>query len=204
MINLKTDIQNTFKYFEGSPVLRENDREYVLEGKLHCCVAGYEELYDIFNVAIAVPFIFPRQLPTVVEKDQRIQRKVEYHMDGKGRCCLGTETALYDYMQIHKITSFCQFLEQVVIMFFFQVKYFLANGHWIETPEAHYTQGRIDSYKRIFGLSEGDLKKIVSMKFKRYAKCLCNSNRRFDKCHGKYIPLEQIQKDFKEMGKHWK
>lgn len=204
MINLETDITSTFKYFEDSPALQKNDNKYVLEGKLRCCVKGFEELYDVFSVVIAVPFNFPNQLPTVVEKDGKIPRTVEYHVDKDGKCCLGTKIALFDYMHSNKITGFCQFLEQIIIIFFFHVKHFLVKGQWLEKPEDHYTPGLIDSYKRIFNLTESDLKKALSRKFKRYNKCLCKSNRRFDKCHGRYIPVEQIQQDFKEMISHYK
>ncbi len=199
MINLETDIKSTFKYFEDSPILRKNGNEYVLEGQLHCCVKGFEELHDVFSVVIVVPFNFPNQLPTVIEKDGKIPRTIKYHMDNEGKCCLGTKIALFDYMHSNDILSFCQFLEQIIIIHFFQAKHFMVKGQWLEEPEAHFTEGLIDSYKRIFDLTENDLKKKLSGKFKRYDKCLCKSNRRFDKCHGKYIPVEQIQQDFKEI-----
>jgi len=199
MINLENDIKSTFKYFKDSPVLRKNGNEYVLEGKLHCCVKGFEELYEVFGVIIVAPFKIPNQLPTVIEKDGKIPRTKEYHMDKEGKCCLGTKISLFDYMYINKITNFCQFLEQIIIIHLFQVKHFMAKKQWLEEPEAHFTTGLIDSYKRIFDLTENDLKKKLSVKFKRYDKCLCKSNRRFDKCHGKYIPVEQIRQDFKQI-----
>lgn len=159
-------------------------------------------MYDVFNVTIVVPFYFPKLLPTVVEKDGKIPRTKEYHIDEKGKCCLGTNIALFDYMHSNKILTFNEFLQQIVIIHFLNVKHFLAKGQWLERPEAHYTGGLIDSYKRIFNLTEKDLKKILSSKFKKYDKCLCK-NRRFDKCHGKYIPVEQVQKDFRKMMQNW-
>jgi len=168
-----------------------------LEGKLYCCVKGYEELYDVFNVVIVVPFNFPNLLPTVFEKDGKIPRNVDCHMNKEGQCCFGTNIVLFDYMHRKNILSFRQFLEQIIIVHFFQVKHFLVKGQWPQKPEEHFTRGLIDSYKRIFNITDNDLRKILSGKFKRYNKCLCKSNRRFDKCHGKYIPVEQIQQDFK-------
>jgi hypothetical protein len=199
MISLEIDIKSTFKYFNGEPILKNTNKEYLLEGSLHCYVKSYEKLYDIFNVMIVIPYNFPKQLPSVIEKDGKIPRTIEFHVDKEGNCCLGTKIALLEYMHKNKIMSFCQFLEQIIIMYFFQVKYFLVNGQWLEKPEAHYTQGVIDSYKRIFNITQIELKKIAANKFKRYSKCLCKSDRRFDKCHGKYISMEQIQIDLEEI-----
>jgi hypothetical protein len=199
MTDLKTDIKNAFKYFNNDPVVREHDHEYILEGKLNCCVEGYRELDDVFDVIINVPFDFPRQLPSVVEMGGKIPRTIDYHMDKNGKCCLGTEVALFDFIHKENITSFDHFLERVIIVHLFQVKHFLVKGKWLQEPEAHYTPGVIDSYKRIFNLTENELKRSLSGKFKRYNKCLCKSNRRFDKCHGKYISVEQIQKDSKNI-----
>ena len=204
MTNLEASIESAFKYFKDKPVLQKNSKGFILEGSLHCYVKGYEDMYDVFNVAITIPLNFPWQLPTVVEKDCKIKRTVEYHMDKNGVCCLGTKIALLDYMHSNKIETFCQFLEQIIIIHFFQVKHFLTKGEWLEKPEGHYTPGLIDSYKRIFNMTENELKKTLSKKFKRYSKCLCKSNRRFDKCHGRYIPVEQIQRDFQEMIGHYK
>jgi len=124
MTDLETDIKGSFKCFENAPAFRKEGKEYILEGRLYCCVEGYRELDDVFNVAITIPFNFSTALPTVVEKDGKIPRTTECHMDAKGKCCLGTKIALFDYMHSKKINSFCQFLEQIVIIHFFQVNTF--------------------------------------------------------------------------------
>ena len=199
MTNLEANIQSSFKCFKDRPVLQKNSKGFILKGNLWCYVESYEDISDIFNVEISIPLNFPWKLPTVIEKDCKIPRTVKYHMDKNGKCCLGTEIALFDYMHSNKIETFCQFLEQIIIIHFFQVKYFMAKGEWLEEPEAHFIPGLIDSYKRIFDIKENELKKVLSKKFKRYSKCLCPSNRRFDKCHGKYISVEQIQQDFQKI-----
>lgn len=199
MISIEKDIEETHKYFKDSPALAKNGNRYILEGILHCGVKGYEDLYDVFSVRIVVPFNFPVSLPIIIEKEGKIPRDADHHIDKDGKCCLGTNVALYDYIHCNKIRGFCQYLEQIIIMHFFQIKHFMAKGQWLEKPEAHFTEGLIDSYARIFDLTKDELKKKLSLRFKRYDKCLCKSNRRFDKCHGRYIPVEQVHKDFKEI-----
>jgi hypothetical protein len=199
MPNLKTEIESSFKYFKTRPSLNETASEYVVEGHLYCCVEGYSDLYDTFHVIIKVPFDFPHKLPVVIELDNKIERSVDYHMDSNGKCCLGTQVAIFDYMQTKKISSFSQFLEQIIIIHFFQIKYFMVKREWLQTPEAHYTEGVRDSYKRIFKLNDEALYKIASRKFRRFDQCLCGNSRRFDKCHGKYIPFEQIQLDLQNI-----
>ena len=199
--NLEADIESTFKYFEDTPVLNNNDNDFILEGSLHCCIEGYEDLDDVFDVLVTIPLSFPLKLPTVIERGCKIPRTSDYHMNANGECCLGTKIALWDYVHRKQIKTFCQFLEEIIIIHFFQVKHFLVKGKWPQETEDHYTTGLIGSYKRTFNMTEGELKKVLYGKFKRYSKCLCKS-KRFDKCHGKYISLEQIQKDFKEMRIH--
>jgi len=117
MASLEADIVGTFKYFDGDPALHRNAEAYAIDGKLHCCLEGHEELYDIFEVTIVVPFQFPRRLPTVIEKGGKIPRTKEHHIDAEGKCCLATDVALFEYIHAHRILTFRQYLEQIIITF---------------------------------------------------------------------------------------
>jgi len=202
MSKLKADILNTFSFFE-TPKLKESRHCYILEGVLGCSVEDYEFLADSFHVQIRIPFSFPRELPVVIEKSKKIPRDNGYHIDEKGKCCLGTELAIFDYLHQYKINSFSQYLEQVIIIHFFHIKHFLVTGEWLADPESHYTNGIIDSYKRIFNMTDKEIGVVVKGNFSGRSLCLCKSGKRFNKCHGRHTPYAVILKDFKKMKDHY-
>lgn len=204
MTNLESDVIGCFKYFIEPPILTKESRFLFLEGNLGCRVKGFQSVDGNFEVKIIIPIDFPKKLPIVIEKSDKIPRLKDFHINYEGVCCLGTRIALYDFMHQNKITSFTQFLEQVVIIHFFQINYALKNnGKWFSETEEHNTVGIIHSYMRVFEITEEKLRELIFRKFRKHTKCLCGSGKRYDKCHGKYIPVEQVQSDFEEIEKYY-
>lgn len=199
--DLKADITNTFRYFSGNPAVFEGSDSFRLEGNLRYRVKDHEDLGEVtFDVIITIPNVFPKKLPDVAEKSEKIPRLDDYHIGQNGICCLGTKAFLFEYVHMNNIQTFTQYMETVILIFFFGVAYALKNkGKWPFETEDHGVAGIRDAYIRIFNVTEDELRGILKQKFKKHTKCFCGSGKRYDKCHGNYIPYEQIQTDIDKM-----
>lgn len=144
------------------------------------------KLYGRYLVEFEFSENYPKDPPTVREIGNKIAPSPERHMELGGKACLYYPDAQWQYYS--EETTFVEFIDRVVMPFFWGQVYFDRKGKWPYPARAHFEAGALDYYKEeletdnvllISKLLNYMIRKDVS----KNAKCPCGSGKKFRKCH---------------------
>lgn len=161
---------------------------------------GLEEIEDSFEVQIAIPRSFPRDLPVVREVGGRIPSN--FHTNDDGGLCLGSPTR--QLLAVRSAPTVPAFLKKCVIPYLYGFSYHARHGVMPFDELAHGLQGLRDDFRFLFGVETDEaalemlrlagLKKRVANK----ANCPCDSGCRLGKCHNRRVNFLRDQ-----LGRIW-
>jgi len=175
----------------------------VLSGmlKFNARVKGREPIADIYEVDIHVPEKFPKDLPTVRERGNRIPRK--YHTNRDGTLCLGSPVRLH--LKVHKGTTILKFIDRCVVPYLAGYSHYERTGGELLFGDLdHGDKGLIKDYMDLLHVNSKDacieMLRLLGMRRRRANKeqCPCGSGRRVRCCHNRTLnPLRKL------LGRSW-
>lgn len=161
---------------------------------------GLERIEDAFQVEIAVPAGFPKELPVVKEVGGRIPDN--YHRNSDGGLCLGSPTQqLLAFVSTPTLPSF---VERCVIPYLYGFVYQARHGKMPFGELSHGMKGIRQDYVGLFGVdSESaaiEMVYLTSLKKRAANKrpCPCGSGKRLGKCHNRKVNHLRSQ-----LGRKW-
>lgn len=141
---------------------------------------------DAYGLQINVPRRFPRDIPTVMELDERIPRRAEYHVFNDGTLCLGSPLRLH--LIAHDCPSLTEFSQHSIVPYLYANSYREKTGVYLFGELAHGATGLLDDYAQILGLDrpEQAAESIVLIAMKRRLAnkrpCPCGCGLRLGAC----------------------
>lgn len=150
---------------------------------------GLERIDDAYEVEIAVPPNFPRELPLVKETAGRIPR--DFHTNPDGSLCLGSP--IRQYLELAKTPTLPGFVKTCFIPYLYGFSYKEKYGRLPFEELDHGMKGIRKDLAILFGIDDEkaveEMVRLAGMK-KRDAnkrRCPCGSGRRLGKCHNRPV-----------------
>jgi len=160
--------------------------EMVLAGTFtFAAVHDGEELSDSYEIRIATPKDFPRDLPTIHEIGNRIPE--DFHKLDDGSLCLGSRLRLH--MIASTTPTLHAYVRNALIPYLYGFTYRETHGTLPFGELGHSVSKFIDDYMQIFRVSTADAAKrmieLAAMPRRRANKrpCQCGSRLRVGRCH---------------------
>lgn len=131
----------------------------------------------------------PDLFPSVFETGERIPWKMDRHIYPKmGNCCF-TTTAKAQILLKTKINTLLDFIDEIVVPFFWNNSYFEIEGEYYDQEYSHGPLGVVEGYRDILRI-ENDLAIAKVMldwvennKLKVHSPCYCGSGIAMKKCN---------------------
>jgi len=211
--------------YPGLSVTRENGVK-IISGEFDLW-ASYKEvtLRDSYQIRIELQSSLVSDLPTVIETDGRIKKLAEnnnipindLHTYDNNQICLCVKPSEATFFP--KGFSFQDFIELLVVPFFYAQKYFEEYKIWPWDSYSHGALGWFEWYNdqneltrkstecfienlrnnHVWNVIEKELSKKGGVKGHHI--CLCGSKKRYRNCHNSVLHgLWKLQKDIKEFG----
>lgn len=191
--------------------LRKTEEAFFLEGDIELFSDG--ELVDIYKVEIHPTEYYPKLYPLVYEVGGKIPRNIDWHIYPDGHFCIGTPVE--ERLECSKGINLSTFISDKVISFLFSQTYRKKNGYFFR-ERSHGPKGILEFYKEYFNMP-GYLEVMIALNIissgkepKNNSKCLCNSDRKYHKCHQRSIRLlakitkHQVTIDLKNLNNYLK
>lgn len=182
---------------------------------------------DSFKILIEVPKEYPEVMPKVKEidnKTEKIAEKYKGKISGlidlhvfpqEKNACLGAVNELRDKFPVG--SPFYQYVENLVVPYFYGLSYFEKNGSWPWGERSHGFLGLFEAYgDRRIETSKEELIFLIKMlrklnewkdiafylnKIKKSRPCLCPKKEKpFDRCHA--VAWEGIKRIQADIAKH--
>lgn len=179
--------------YPGLQIMPSTDEDLVLVGSLAFSVRGPDSrtLEDNYDVEIRILQAFPESIPTVKELGGRIPK--DFHQFTDGTLCLGAETELR--IQLVSVPTLLNFLERVVIPYFYGYSYFQKFGLMPFGELAHGNEGVLDYFTSLFRVTSHkaarEFVRLASL-HRRVANkhpCPCRSDSRLGRCHHRRVNM---------------
>lgn len=145
-----------------------------------------EIIEDSFSIDIRISREFPKEIPRVFERGDRIPP--EFHQFTDGRLCLGSRLRLREILK--RNPTLLGFSEKVLVPYFYSFLFQERHGNFPFGELKHGFQGLIDDYQRMLGVN-GLSQVVLVLKLlrerwsiARKMDCPCESGKKFGKCHG--------------------
>jgi hypothetical protein len=162
--------------------------------------AALEQITDAYEVEIAVPSDFPRDVPVVRETGGRIPK--DFHTNPDGGLCLGSP--LRQRLALVHAPTLPDFVTACLVPFLYGFSYRERHGHLPFGELDHGKEGLRRDFAAYFGLEDENapvkMVRLAAMK-KRVANkhlCPCEGGRRLGKCHNRYVNRLRAQ-----LGRSW-
>ncbi len=145
------------------------------------------EISDSYQLQIAIPQSFPKEIPKITEIGHKIPREAKYHVNGDDTLCLGS--ALRVRQSLSQNPSIPGFTKNCLLPYLYAISHKLKYGGDFPFGELdHGEPGVIADYLNLFCLKEGSQVKqtllLLGMK-KRIANkkpCPCGCGKRLGAC----------------------
>ena len=150
---------------------------------------GLERISDSFEVEIAIPEGFPRELPIITEVGGRIPAK--FHTNDDGGLCLGSPTR--QLIAARAAPTLPDYVRTCVIPYFYGFAYYTRHGEMAFGELAHGRQGLRDDFRALFAVDTDstatEMVRLAGMKKRAANKlaCPCGSGLRLGKCHNRRV-----------------
>lgn len=144
------------------------------------------EIEDSFNLKILIPEKFPKELPKVIELEQKIPRNLDYHVSNDTTLCLGSPLRILE--KIHKNPTITGFVSECLIPYLYGISYKLQEGKFPFGELEHNELGVINDCLDLFGLKTIEQVKytlqLLLLKKQRANKkiCPCGCGKRLGAC----------------------
>jgi hypothetical protein len=111
------------------------------------------EITDGYNLRIAVPESFPRDLPGVTELDNKIPRTGAYHVNSDSTLCLGSPLRLI--WKLSQEPTLNGFASNCLVPYLYAISHKLMFGGRLPFSElAHGSPGELQDYADLFSLTQ--------------------------------------------------
>lgn len=142
---------------------------------------------DRYLIEIELPFDYPKSVPRVCEKGNRIPKIIDRHIfPSDGTCCLFVRDEQWRYHP--EETSIIEFINGPVYQYFLSQSHFELTGKWLFGERGHGILGILEYYSEEVGTK--DLRFILSFLdylgkkvVKGHWDCFCGSGKRLRHCH---------------------
>ncbi len=177
--------------FPGLTVEPQFEPDLLIRGTISFCVAQKQliEITDSYLVEIKIPLEYPKKLPTVWEKGNRIPR--EFHTNADNSLCLGSPFRLR--LAVRNENRLLPFVTRCLIPYLYGFSHRERYGSLPFGELAHGRKGILADYGQLIGIEDPEVGRAViallAMK-KRLAnklRCPCGSGRRVGRCHHRTI-----------------
>ena len=105
---------------------------------------------DAYRLQVNVSRHFPKDLPKVLELDERIPRQADYHVSDDGTLCLGSPLRLY--LIAFKHPHLIEFAKRSLVPYLYANSYREQKGTYPFGELAHGVGGELDDYAQFLGL----------------------------------------------------
>jgi hypothetical protein len=174
----------------------------VLAGSLviNAQMPGKSLVRDLYQVAIQVPWNFPKRIPSVFETGGRIPQS--YHHLTNGSLCLGSETQLR--LLLAEGISLVGFVERCVVPYLYRFSYLKKYDEAPFEDLAHGPDGIKEDLRLLFEIERDSavvpFVRLASMKRRiaNKAACPCGSGRRLGRCHNRVVNRLR-----ERLGRYW-
>lgn len=150
---------------------------------------GLERIDDAYELEIAVPDGFPRELPLVKETAGRIPEG--FHTNDDGSLCLGSPVR--QHLELAKAPTLPGFVKTCVIPYLYGFSYREKHGHLPFGELDHGMKGIRKDFAALFGVKDekigAHMVRLAGMKKRDANKqsCPCGNGRRLGKCHNRRV-----------------
>ncbi len=162
----------------------------LLEGELYFHILGPtgRAISDAYNVAIHIPYSFPKVLATVFEVGSRIEKGFHKLVDGS--LCLGSPLRIR--LALASDPTAFGLIERVILPYLYGHSHFRATGTMPFGELAHGSLGLKRDFAGLFGASASSAAAFaaVSALRRRVANkkpCPCGSGKRLGRCHHRIV-----------------
>jgi hypothetical protein len=163
-------------------------------------IRGKLPISDCYQVELRIPETFPRRIPAVFEKGDRIP--LSYHHLQDGSLCLGSETRLR--LMLCEGLSLVDFIDRCLIPYLYRFSYLAIHGEAPFEDLEHGVSGIKEDLRQLLRAKrESEVLpfiRLLGMK-KRHAnkeRCPCGSGERVGRCHHRH--LNRLRE---RLGRYW-
>lgn len=185
------DLKQFLKHYPRMAVQPSKNSSLILEGIFDFSAQpkGKLEITDFYQLKVAVPNLFPRNIPIVTETGQKIPRNGDYHVNYEtdNSLCLGSPLRLI--LLIRGQPTLVGFAENCLVPYLYAVSNKLQNGgNFVLGDLKHGTPGIIQDYKSLFGLRTEwqvvQMLKLLSIerRFANKLSCPCGCRKALKHC----------------------
>lgn len=181
-------VQNDIKKYPTLRVVTENQIVFI-RGGLQILDKNKARVIDSFSIEIELPQDFPKSIPIVREKAERIPKIADRH-NPNGVACLLVPEDVETYFP--EKSSIADFIEKCVKPFFIGQSFYEEKKEWLLGERKHGLAGVFEHYKDRFG--ENSDKVIANLliylgkkEVKGHWPCYCNSGKKLRNCHMPYL-----------------
>jgi len=141
---------------------------------------------DAYRLHINVSRHFPKDLPKVLELNERIPRHIDYHVFKDGTLCLGSPLRLH--LIALKEPDLTEFAQSSVVPYLYANSYHEQRGEYPFGELAHGAAGLLDDYAQLLGLDgpeqATEVIALIAMKRRLANKhpCPCGCGQRLGVC----------------------
>ena len=203
MTNIQEQIKELINSYPQLKIINETADKYVVAGKVFIN-AQYNniQLADSFDIEINVFKDFPKRIPDIIEKSQKIPSNFE-HVNSDRTLCLAVDTDML--INLKESKNLLIWFNKYVVSFFFTCMFFDRYGKFPYGERSHGDEGVIEFYKEIFNTENIEaifrLLQFATGKEKqsKNSLCPCGSHIKYRKCHLKQIEkiqdIEEVKRD---------
>lgn len=181
-------VQDDIKRYPTLRVVTENEMVFI-RGGLQILNKEKTRVIDSFSIEIELPENFPKSIPIVREKADRIPKIAARHNPNGVVCLLVPEDVETYYPEKSSIVDF---IEKCVKPFFIGQSFYEEKKEWLFGERPHGLAGIFEHYKEKFG-EESDkvlanlLIYLGGREIKGHWPCYCDSGKKLRNCHMPYL-----------------
>lgn len=152
-------------------------------------------LIDSYSIKMVPGEGYPYRFPKVFETGGRLPINIDWHIFPDGHCCI--KTVSEEIFLCKKGLTLHWFIKEQVIPYFFNQKHRELHGYFLR-ERSHGMRGDLEFFKEHFNTQDENLVLIFLLEvqkkkeLKSNAKCMCGSDRKFEKCHRRIIRSTRI------------
>ena len=169
--------------FEGDEIIVSGTLSFI--SSYQAC----EEIEDVYEIEIRIPWAFPRLVPRVFCLNERIPRKF-HHLEDRS-FCLGSPLTLQ--LKVVECGKILPFVEECVVPYLYSYSHFEKHGVMPFGELDHGNKAVLKDYMSIFQVNSPEvaqelvlLASLMRSKSNRQS-CPCGSGDRVGKCHHKIL-----------------
>lgn len=183
-------------------------RSMYLEGPFIVSHPETGQEFDQFEISIAFPHNFPRDLPRVWEVGGRIPRIMDRHIyPVSGACCLFVDEAFW--LRHPDGYTVLEYLDEPIHHYFLAQVYYELNGTWPWGDRSHELEGILEEYNQIFKIDDRRIipefiRCLSRGPIKGHWTCPCGSGKQLRKCCGDLLRSVQARIPLARLEATWR